>query len=395
MRRIGFVPLLIVQASAAVLEEDVIRGISAPIPPGTADALPETIQLFPPGKHTITAMKNDKPATMTLTIDKSVADVIRKDFLAMCSDAERMAGPKPYIDFNHEDAEASGWISDVFWAGEDPMSGGVRAKLVWTDDGAKAVKGKAYRQFSPNFRVAKDDGSKIIGTTVNMGGLVNRPAFRKNQPLSAKEGEQKQKATMNKLQSALVTAGLLSAESISEDAAAVDFTNRWEKVKARHADFDRISKDLVTAKEAQTKAETELGEVKAKHKDLAEAHADTVIAKWVDLGVMAPKDDAGKKLWRERLIANPKDEALMDPVISAKDASKGGAGKVTDPVVRQGGKENSEDKNAVTDPRKEFEVKAKEIETAEKVSASEAVVRAAQRNPKLYEQYRETTVRRS
>jgi len=45
----------------------------------------------------------------------------------------------------------------------------------WSEEGAAKLKGKSYDRFSPTFLT--NTKGKIIGTTPNTGGLVNRPAF--------------------------------------------------------------------------------------------------------------------------------------------------------------------------------------------------------------------------
>jgi hypothetical protein len=60
---------------------------------------------------------------------------------------------RPFFDFNHEDREASAWPTEFYWAGDDPQTGGVRARLEWSDAGKRAVEGRTFRRFSPTFHV--------------------------------------------------------------------------------------------------------------------------------------------------------------------------------------------------------------------------------------------------
>ena len=67
---------------------------------------------------------------------------------------------------------------------------GVVAQGEWSASGKKAVEGKDYRAFSPVFHVddKRADPAKVVcydGARVNMGGLVNDPAFN-NLPMWAK-----------------------------------------------------------------------------------------------------------------------------------------------------------------------------------------------------------------
>ena len=123
------------------------------------DGLPASIQLFPPGRHSISA-KNGKgePISLEAEITADTAAVIKGCFDDMVKAALAGTGPRPYIDFNHEDRDAAGWPADVFWGGDDPKAGGVRAKMVdangastWTKPGSEAISGKSFRASRPTF----------------------------------------------------------------------------------------------------------------------------------------------------------------------------------------------------------------------------------------------------
>ena len=157
-------------------------------------ALPEgdlarTIQLFPPGVHeTVVATKDGTKVAMRMIIDAAGAEAIEADRAAYQAEADAGAGDAPFLDFNHEDREASAWPKRVFWAGDDPIDGGIRAEVEWSAAGEAAVVGKTFRRFSPAFFADKASG-RLTGAPVNMGGLVNRAAFRRIAPLFAKESE--------------------------------------------------------------------------------------------------------------------------------------------------------------------------------------------------------------
>jgi 23S rRNA (uracil1939-C5)-methyltransferase/tRNA (uracil-5-)-methyltransferase len=78
---------------------------------------------------------------------------------------------RPFFDFNHEDREASAWPTEFYWAGDDPQSGGVRARLEWSDAGKRAVDGRTFRRFSPTFHLdasghVTTDYDEIITETI-------------------------------------------------------------------------------------------------------------------------------------------------------------------------------------------------------------------------------------
>jgi hypothetical protein len=154
----------------------------------------ETVQMFPPGKQVVTPSRADgaEPQEIELNIDAQTAEVLEALRAELQAKADAGEGDAPYFDFNHDDGEASAWPKRIFWAGDDPLLGGVRAEVEWTAAGEAAVNGKTFRRFSPAFYAA--DG-RITGTPVNMGGLVNRAAFTRIQPLFAKQPEDPQPET--------------------------------------------------------------------------------------------------------------------------------------------------------------------------------------------------------
>lgn len=330
----------------------------------------DEVQLFPPGQHRIVAKMDGKPVELDVNIGEEQAATIAKDFDKMVAEAKAGRGPKPFLDFNHEDREASAWVETVFWAGNDPVRGGVRAKVEWSKPGKEAVAGKSYRQFSPNFLI--DTRTKqIIGTTPNMGGLVNRPAFRGIQPFFAKDGaEQPSKPTMKKLTALLATAGLISAANAeNDDLAAAEFSEKFATLKAASAERDAAKSELAT--------------VSAKHAALADAHAERIVTEAVAAGRIAAKDSDTRAMWKTLLVADPKNAALLASIapVQAADA--------TQKIVTQGGK--TPDKGEKSGEQK-IVVLAKEIATSEKISYDAALVKAASQNPAAYDEYRVSLV---
>jgi phage I-like protein len=146
---------------------------------GTAlDTAADDVQIMPPGKHAISPMGADgKPVDLEVQIDATTAEILEAARARYQAAADSKTGDAPYFDFNHDDGPAAAWVKSIYWAGDDPQTGGVRAKVEWTDAGLEAVNGRLFRRFSPCFCVDEKTGA-INGAPVNMGGLVNRAAFR-------------------------------------------------------------------------------------------------------------------------------------------------------------------------------------------------------------------------
>jgi len=145
---------------------------------------PLEIQYMPPGKHRINASRNGKPVELDVSIDAQAADKLNAFLKGELAKVEVGSEDRPYFDFNHEDREAAAWPTEFYWAGDDPVEGGVRAKIEWSGAGRKALSEKTFRRFSPTF--IPDDQGRVVGSVTNMGGLVNRAAFKSIQPLFAK-----------------------------------------------------------------------------------------------------------------------------------------------------------------------------------------------------------------
>jgi len=193
---------------------------STALPPSAgALRLPEHLQWMPPGTSTIQATSNGRPARLTVHVNAETARVVQAAFEEMNRECERGVGDKPYFDLNHNDEEASAWPVAFTWGGDDPVTGGVRAKVTWSEAGKRALLGRNYRRFSPTFHL--DGAGRVTGLPVNCGGLVNRAAFSKIQPVLAK-ADGTAAAPIAEAPEMLVMARLLEASDGIEfaDAAA-------------------------------------------------------------------------------------------------------------------------------------------------------------------------------
>jgi hypothetical protein len=140
------------------------------------------IVFLPAGVHEITPVSGGIGRPIKVFIDASTATAIEQQRAAITA----KTGKRVYFDFNHEDGAASFWPDKFFYKDNE----GVVAQGEWSASGKKAVEGKDYRAFSPVFHVddKRKDPAKVVcydGARVNMGGLVNDPAFN-NLPMWAK-----------------------------------------------------------------------------------------------------------------------------------------------------------------------------------------------------------------
>lgn len=157
--------------------------LTAELPATIAD----DIQWMPPGNHTINATRGGVPEEVVVHSNATAATRLEAQLQERRQLAAAGQEDIPYLDFNHDDQEASARVLAFYWGGDDPVKGGIRAKVEWTGAGKRALMEKAYRRFSPSFLLGA--AGEVIGAPLNAGGLVNRAAFKSIAalPLAAKE----------------------------------------------------------------------------------------------------------------------------------------------------------------------------------------------------------------
>jgi hypothetical protein len=104
--------------------------------------LPTDIQYMPPGCHRIRASQGGKPISVEVAVNAATAAVLQTFLAGKLTAAAEGREDRPFFDFNHEDREASAWPTEFYWAGDEPQTGGVRARLDWSDAGKKSVEGR-------------------------------------------------------------------------------------------------------------------------------------------------------------------------------------------------------------------------------------------------------------
>lgn len=328
---------------------------------------------MPPGKHDINGSQDGKPVKKTVVVDAAAAERLQREFRMMFAAAQKGEGDRPYFDFNHDDGPASAWPIEFFWGGDDPQTGGVRAKLEWSGLGKEALAHKTFRRFSPSFFV--DAKGEVTGAPVNMGGLVNRAAFRKIAPIWTKQGAEsptqeptQEDTPMKSLLAILAKAGFVADANVDEATAITQFQAKATEVSNSVAELALLRPKLAMA-------EADL--IKAK-----KAHATDVVERAALEGRIPPKDDAVKARWIGLIEADPANASLLpEPNPALRTVVKGAGANAGGPAVAaKEGAENAEHP---------FLAKAREIATAEKLSEADAVIKCGQLNPKLYEEYRQ------
>lgn len=150
-----------------------------PLPSIAAEKpLPKEIVWMPAGPHHIMASTpSGEPWEGEVICNQAGADAVRAAHREMVA-----AGYSAWFDRNHDNGEATFWVSDFEW---DPARG-IIARGEWTPLGEAMVREKRLRGFSPSFFVSRKTGV-VAGLPWAMaaGGLVNAPAFGAAMPLLA------------------------------------------------------------------------------------------------------------------------------------------------------------------------------------------------------------------
>jgi len=162
--------------------------LRAPLVIGDAPGnLPDEIQFTPSGRQVVSPFVKGEPREMEITVTSKYAEVFDRACQAMLARAKAGGGDFPFTDFNHNDDDASSRPTEFFWGGDDPKAGGVRMRTGWAGSGKAALANGDYARFSPQ-RVFDKITLEPLGLPCNVGGLVNRAAFKTIAPLASAHG---------------------------------------------------------------------------------------------------------------------------------------------------------------------------------------------------------------
>jgi Mu-like prophage I protein len=358
----------------------IIASVAVDLPIVADEAsLPQDIQWMPPGAHTINASRGGMPVSLGVNVNSEGAANVQHTFEEIMKLVAKNEEDRPYVDLNHNDEEAAAWPSGFFWAGDDPTKGGIRMRISeWSAAGKQAVLGKNFRRFSPTFYV--DENGIVIGAPVNMGGLVNRAAFRKMQPVWSKSSaedrdpsqEEQQKPTqppsiMKSLMAVLAKLGIITSAEVDEPTAVTQVT---AKIGELTSSASTAQTELTQTKAKLTDTETKLDAA------LTLGATATVEAKILE-GCIPGQDPEVKAKWIALIKADPLNASLIpqpNPALTKLIQAKG-----------KGDAENNAGKGAGADHP--FLVKAKDYAHEHKVSLDFATTEVARTDAKLYQEY--------
>ena len=147
---------------------------------------PEAVPYMPPGEHTIAATRDGEPQRLTVIVDADACARLQADLEQQQAAFENGEKARPVLMFDHN---KSGNAAATPIAFEWDAERGILLRVEWTQAGREAIEGGNYGYISPAFRA--DDNGIILGLTggVEVGSLVNDPAFEKNACILASKAE--------------------------------------------------------------------------------------------------------------------------------------------------------------------------------------------------------------
>lgn len=250
------IPVTAAQASELFAESNLARGrfaTGAPVEIGGQAGSDFDIQWMPPGEQAPIVHVAGEPRELNFSVKAQHAQAFDAMLQRLRSLAAAGAGDVPYIDFDHADGAASGRPSQFYWGGEDPKKGGIRLKGKWTASGKAAVTGDApeFTRFSPEWYFDEADEPLAIG--VNLGGLVNRAAFKTiasvkgggSTSRGAANTQQKNNMTKEEMQAAFTEA----LKPVVADIAALKAQAKGTETDPTKLDETMLTKALAKAME--------------------------------------------------------------------------------------------------------------------------------------------------
>lgn len=291
---------------------------------------------MPPGRHVISATVNGRVGTREVTVDAAACARLQADLeelLAASASGERA---RPMLMFDHKAGAAAAKPLGFEW----DEKRGVLLRVEWTQAGREAVEGGNYAYVSPAFRLSPDTGlvAGLGRRSVEVGSLVNDPAFEKNECIAAAKAEAEAEPEED-----VVAARFLSGENApprknidefekngDNDSAAsgnggTEQTNvhKMDEIKTLlglppDADESAICAAIASLKEKGAADAAQLETVQAeaeKHKaeltEHKEAAADAFVKRQSDEGKIAPQDEERMQAARRMYMDDPKGAELI------------------------------------------------------------------------------------
>lgn len=147
---------------------------------------PEAVPYMPAGANEICCTVNGRAGKRTVMVDRDACERLNADLQEHLSASKAGEKARPVLLFDHKAGNAAAVPVGFEWDEQR----GILLRVDWTQAGRAAVEGGNYGYISPAFRL-EHGSDRILGLQdgVEVGSLVNDPAFQRNECIAAAHAE--------------------------------------------------------------------------------------------------------------------------------------------------------------------------------------------------------------
>lgn len=301
---------------------------------------PGGLLYMPAGEHVISATFNGKAATKRVIVDEAACERLQADLERVWEAVTAGMRARPVVYFNHTAGPAAMVPRRFSW-----VSGkGIVLEGEWTAAGKEAVEGGTYAYFSPCFRRDRESG-RVMGLTagVEVGSLVNDPAFERNECIAAgKVVPEDEEVFCARFESAVYPprGDVAHAEICGDNADTAGGggiktmdENKLKTLLGLPADADSAAieaalQKAVGAGKKLEAVEAELATMKKKEHEHKEKAAGAFADGLVKKGVIAPQDKEKVAAAKNLYMQSPEDAEVVFGALPEHKEEAAVAGKV-------------------------------------------------------------------
>lgn len=147
---------------------------------------PEAVPYMPAGTQEICCTVNGRAGKRVVMVDEAACERLNADLQEHLRASAAGEKARPVILFDHKAGNAAAVPTGFEWDEQR----GILLKVDWTAAGREAVEGGNYGYISPAFRLERgSDRISGLQDGVEVGSLVNDPAFQRNECIAAAHAE--------------------------------------------------------------------------------------------------------------------------------------------------------------------------------------------------------------
>jgi phage I-like protein len=312
---------------------------------------PEAVPYMPAGLNHICCTVNGRAGKRAVMADRDACERLNADLQELLEASKAGNRARPVVLFDHKSGPAAAEPVGFEWDEQR----GILLRVNWTSAGREAVEGGNYGYISPAFRLERGT-QRINGLQggVEVGSLVNDPAFERNECIAAGKAELTDEEISDAFLSLFCKVENTSNEGDNIHAAngggALEQpkTDDMETIKTKlglapdatpadvAAAIDALMKKCDDGKKRIEEVEAENHEHKETIKKHKESAADAFVKKLRKEGKVSPHDEETLKAAREAYLENPERTELIyasfEPIVPTEEKDeKLLANRITEP----------------------------------------------------------------